>query len=115
MKCAVMCCGCGRYLAKDGTAIEPKGMARIISTDRQIVLPGAADEAVEYFDSPPAADAAALQAGWIVRDAEGPNHRCPDCKAQAVLDDYQSYQRGAILQFDDRGEFLGPFDGKQPA
>ncbi len=34
------------------------------------------------FPSRTAADDAAKAAGWSVKDAQGPNHRCPDCIAR---------------------------------
>jgi hypothetical protein len=47
------------------------------------------------FETAKTADAAALKAGWQVKDGEGPNHRCPKC-----FSDPAHVRRGAYINWE---------------
>lgn len=63
---AVMCCGCWRFLGADESLIQTDGLVQM-------------DKILDFADAA-SADRAAQKAGWSVKDSEGPNHRCPDCR-----------------------------------
>ena len=67
----VLCCGCGRLLVKDGTAINLPFAGGVIST-----------AVMADFATPKEADEFAASHGWQVNDTKGPNHRCPECRSR---------------------------------
>lgn len=88
MAFAVLCCGCQRLMDKkgkpsipllsDGGILTVTGIIDAIGANLKYKGPVAAD-----FPDKKSADAAARKAGWSIKDAEGPNHRCPKCIAKA--------------------------------
>ena len=67
----IQCCGCGRLMASTGTTLEFRP-GLIFSPE------------IAAFETTAAADVFAAEHGWIVADAQGPNHRCPKCPNRSV-------------------------------
>jgi hypothetical protein len=64
---ALKCCGCDRLMDKDG-GVVPRGTSAIQLS-----------EVAASFDTKQEADRFAEEHGWRTADAEGINHRCPEC------------------------------------
>jgi hypothetical protein len=103
---AVMCCGCFRFLSKDNQVLDGE-----IQKPADGLLDWAMFEQIKSeilgqiacFENAKAADIAAKSAGWAVRDASGPNHRCPDCeikRRQAEPTPETVINRGAYVMFE---------------
>lgn len=76
----VACCGCGRAmnnLGEAGEVVMVDGLLHFFA-----FAAGGADLADKFasFDTQAEADQAAADAGWSIRDDDGPNHRCQNCK-----------------------------------
>ena len=82
----ILCCSCGRLLNKDATMgcrVMVDGVYRWGSIEHK--------ERIADFQTHEAADQFASDHGWSIRDSEGPNHRCPECRPVQVE------RRGAYL------------------
>ena len=78
---SVMCCGCYRIMGHLGNPIGPKPGCGIVNWSDAASFTNAAE-----------ADRAAADFGWQVKDANGPNHRCPECLAKPKTE-----RRGAYV------------------
>jgi hypothetical protein len=91
MNYAVMCCGCGRMMNKDG-----KPGVVLLDVQTGIMNYIGRDEDVAEFEMPEEADSAATANGWSVHDTKGPNHRCPSC-AEKEKGEPRLERRGAYI------------------
>jgi len=93
---AVMCCGCFRFLSKDGGITDwrvPKNQKPSVHEPKASII-RIGDCA--GFPDKESADTAALSAGWQTADQAGPgNHRCPDC--QKGQSKHVPVRRGAYI------------------
>lgn len=87
---SVMCCGCQRLLAKDGTLIGdplPSDAGGFFSLPALIErVSKLRTDGLAEFQTKEAADASAQAFGWSVKDPDGTsNHRCPACRKAAPI------------------------------
>ena len=100
----VVCCGCQRFMGKDGKPIDiatPDGF--VVWDERQFPISASLDPVT--FDTKDSADEFCLKYGWEVKDSYGPNHRCPDCiNAQRerlkARREAEEVHRGAYIDMD---------------
>jgi ribosomal protein L37AE/L43A len=90
----VMCCGCCRLLAGDGTLIGEKreldGFIDLKLLGRELAVGSNPAD----FGTHEAADAFAKEKGWTIVDPDGKsNHRCPECKIEPA----KVKRRGAFI------------------
>jgi len=121
-----MCCGCQRIMGPDGkpgeklfrgglvqwwnrhavsvTPLESAAAAQAVTTFQPLAVPieVSPPESSKFasFPDKAAADAAATAAGWQTADADGPNHRCPECLSEERLAavGLAQYNRGAYIE-----------------
>jgi hypothetical protein len=89
MMVSVMCCGCFRFLGADRSVIQTDGLvdsAKILS-----------------FPDAESANRLALEDGWSIEDAEGPNHRCPDCRAGQLPEGFTKKAPQAAIERSRKG------------
>lgn len=89
--CCVMCCGCMRFLRKDGTLQKFTGGIVELPNGSKYQESGTADEDRDvFYGSREDCDALAIKHGWTVSAGD---HRCPNCSQRIVV----SVQRGAYV------------------
>lgn len=76
----VMCCGCGRAMNDSGQPELQVAVGGVVQLNALANNPEAGLR-LASFDTKEEADKTALGHGWSVKDEDGPNHRCPPCRA----------------------------------
>lgn len=93
----VVCCGCARMLAKDGTLLGEKADYNGLIDMQELAARMISQGENRYADFPTHEDADKFASvhGWSTKDPGGKsNHRCPECR----LDKPKTKRSGAFVR-----------------